>query len=63
RVSRGLGYVYKRQIMEGVVVLNKKLNILIAILISSTILSSLFSIVMLTLTVKHDKKVTGGSLG
>ncbi len=49
--------------MEGVVVLNKKLNILIAILISSTILSSLFSIVMLTLTVKHDKKVTGGSLG
>ncbi|MGE6261317.1 hypothetical protein ACQKCU_26200 [Heyndrickxia sporothermodurans] len=41
--------------------MNNKLNLIIGLLIGSTLLSSLFSIIMLILTVKHDKKVTGGS--
>jgi len=41
--------------------MENKLNTIIVLLISSTLLSSLFSIVMLVLTIKHDKQVTGGS--
>lgn len=41
--------------------MKNKLDTIIAIHIGSVILSSIFSIVMLVLTIKHDKKVTGGS--
>ncbi|SDP80517.1 hypothetical protein SAMN05216565_107136 [Litchfieldia salsa] len=41
--------------------MKNKLDFLITLHIASTILSSIFSIVMLVLTLKHDKQVTGGS--
>jgi hypothetical protein len=41
--------------------MRKKLDMIIAIHIGSVILSSIFSVVMLVLTIKHDKKVTGES--
>lgn len=39
--------------------LNNKLNFLIGLHIASTLLSSIFSTVMLILTIQHDRKVTG----
>lgn len=50
------------KLLKGVFTLKSKLDIIIGIHIASTILSSIFSIVMLILTIKHDKNVTGGSL-
>ncbi|MFG6115819.1 hypothetical protein ACGTN9_11550 [Halobacillus sp. MO56] len=41
--------------------MNDKLNTIIWLLIGSTVLSSIFSIIMLTLTVRHDREVTGGN--
>ncbi len=42
--------------------MKNKLDVIIYLHIASTILSSIFSIIMLVLTIKHDYKVTGGSL-
>ncbi|SDI29554.1 hypothetical protein SAMN05192534_1329 [Alteribacillus persepolensis] len=39
--------------------MESKENIIIGLLIGSTVLSSIFSIIMLALTIKHDQKVTG----
>ncbi|CDQ18746.1 hypothetical protein SAMN05192559_101633 [Halobacillus karajensis] len=39
--------------------LKNKLNLIIGLHIASTLMSATFSIVMLVLTLRHDRKVTG----
>ncbi|NIK13131.1 hypothetical protein ACKXGF_03910 [Alkalibacillus sp. S2W] len=39
--------------------MDKKLNLIIGLHIASALISIVFNIVMLTLTVRHDHKVTG----
>ncbi|MGP4061526.1 hypothetical protein [Halobacillus sp. H74] len=41
--------------------MDDKTSTVIWMIIGSTLLSTIFSIIMLTLTIKHDRKVTGGS--
>ncbi|NIK27468.1 putative membrane protein [Thalassobacillus devorans] len=38
--------------------MENKLNTIIWLLIGSTVISSIFSIIMLTLTIQHDQKQT-----